>query len=195
MFWRIPACMETFRYLLVWSIWYQLIFYIHHKPIIRKVDILYFSLCLAHWTFVRSFELCWKKPYIRPKICISKTPNIKMLWPSENTRILEWNFIAIWFDASSKFQTNVQMNFVRKYVFVSKFFFHGNYVDCLYFTIVLFISLNQVNVLRVLFGNIGFSQVDCNPLGVFGVYFYRISDLCRKTPASYLVILKLLIPN
>ena len=116
-----------------------------------------------------------EKPSIRPKIRISKTPNIKMLWPSENTRILEWNFIAIWFDASSKFQTNVQMNFVRKYVFVSKFFFHGNYVDCLYFTIVLFISLNQVNVLRVLFGNIGLSQVDRNPLGVL----WNMHKICR----------------
>ena len=36
---------------------HQLNFYIHHIPINRKVDILYFSLvcfllCLAHWTFV-----------------------------------------------------------------------------------------------------------------------------------------------
>ena len=30
----------------------QLNFYIDHKQINRKVDTLYFSLCLAHWTFV-----------------------------------------------------------------------------------------------------------------------------------------------
>ena len=38
----------------------------------------------------------------------------------------------LWLSLSLKL---LHSNFVRKYVFVSKLFFHSNYVDCLYFTL------------------------------------------------------------